>query len=379
MNFDRLRAFQDKLVADRIPGNDCMICKNHEEIYRYNTGFANMETRREMQGDELYFFWSATKVITTSLALRLHEEGKFLMTDPLEEYMPEFGNMTIRKMIDGKEEIVPAEKKIRVDQLFNMTAGFDYNFSTDHIAAVRDKTGGRCPTREIMGAIAKSPLQFEPGELWSYSLCHDVLGGLVEVIAGKRLRDYAREVLFDPLGMDDTCYNFPAEDKLERMAVQYYWREDLGKCLPTNNVCQHILGPDYDSGGAGVISTCEDYMKFADTIANYGKAANGYRYLSPASINLWRTNTLSCEQSKALVWPHLMGYGYGYGVRTMMQPEKCGSLSPVGEFGWGGAAGVWVIIDPNNSMALVYTQHMLGNNEEYIAPRLRNIAYACME
>ncbi|MBE6626742.1 MAG: beta-lactamase family protein [Ruminococcaceae bacterium] len=379
MNFDRLRALQDKLVADRIPGNDCIIRKDRREVYRYMTGFADMEQRREMRGDELYFFWSATKVITTSLGMRLHEEGKFLMTDPLSEYMPEFKEMTVRKMIDGKEELVPAEKQIKVGQLFNMTAGFDYNFATKPIAAVREETDGRCPTREIVRAIAKSPLLFEPGSMWAYSLCHDVLGGFIEVIAGKRLRDFAREVLFDPLGMEDTCYNFPSDEKKARMAVQYTYREDLGKCLPTNNVCQHILGPEYDSGGAGVISSCADYMKFADTIANYGLAENGYRYLSPASIDLWRSNTLDSEQIKAFVWPQLNGYGYGYGVRTMMNPAVCGGLSPVGEFGWGGAAGVWVIIDPKNSMSLVYTQHMLGNNEEYIAPRLRNVAYACLE
>lgn len=379
MKFDRLRALQERFVAERIPGNDCMICKDHLEIYRYNTGFANMETRREMQGDETYFFWSASKVITTSLALRLHEEGKFVMDDPLSEYLPEFRDMTIRKMIDGKEEIVPAEKQIKVGQLFNMTAGLDYNVATPHIAAVRKETDNRCPTREIVKAIAKSPLLFEPGEVWAYSLCHDVLGGLIEVVSGKLLRDYAREVLFDPLGMTDTSYNLSGKEQRERMAVQYSWRDDLGKCVPTNNVCQLILGPDYDSGGAGVISTCEDYMKFADTIANFGKAANGYRYLSPASINLWRTNTLDSEQIKTYDWPHMNGYGYGYGVRTLMHPEKCGSLSPVGEFGWGGAAGVWVIIDPDNSLAIVYTQHMLGNNEEYIAPRLRNVAYACLE
>ena len=94
---------------------------------------------------------------------------------------------------------------------------------------------------------------------------------------------------------------------------------------------------------------------------------------------MWRTNTLNEEQLKAFVWPQLRGYGYGYGVRTLMSPAVGGSLSPVGEFGWGGAAGVWVIIDPDNALAFVYTQHMLGNNEEYIAPRLRNTFYSSLD
>ena len=379
MNFDNLRRLQDHLVEWRVPGNDCMICKDGEEIYRYASGCADIEKRREMRGDELYFVWSASKVITTSLALRLHEEGKFTMDEPVSRYLPEFEKMMVKREVDGREEIVPAKNEIRIGQLFNMTAAVDYTFSTPAVAEVRKATDGRCPTREIVRAIAKAPLLSEPGETWLYTLSHDVLGGLIEVICGKRLRDYAKEVLFEPLGMEDTSYNLPSAEKLDRMAVQYIYRSDLGKCLPTNNVCQHILGPDYDSGGAGVVSTCADYMKFASTIANYGKAKNGYRYLTKASIDMWRTNTLTEKQFATYDCPLYRGYGYGYGVRTMMKPGIGGSLSPVGEFGWGGAAGTWVIIDPSNNLALVYTQHMLECDFDYFALRLRNVAYACLE
>ena len=378
MDFTRLRAFQDYLVHWRIPGNDCMVTKDHEPVYRYYTGWANREAGLKMAGDELYYFWSASKVITTSLALRLHESGLFTMNDPLADYMPEFRDMAVRTRIDGKEELVPAKNPIRIRHLFGMSAGFDYNFGTPAVDEVRKATNGDCPTREIARAIAKSPLCFEPGTRWQYSLCHDVLGAFIEVIAGKRLRDYAREVLFDPLGMEDTCYNLPAPGKMARMAVQYNWRDDLGKVLPTNNTCGHILGPGYDSGGAGVISTCADYMKFADTVANGGTSKDGYRYLSPATIDLWRTDTLTSENRASCDWPQLRGYGYGFGVRTMIDRAAGGSLGPVGEFGWGGAAGVWVILDPDNRVALVYTQHMLNNQELFISPRLRNILYACL-
>lgn len=371
-DFTKLREFQDYLVGWRIPGNDCSVFKDGREIYRYCAGYADVENGRRMRGDELYYFWSASKVITTSLALRLHEAGLYAMNDSLADYIPEFRDM---RLSNGE----PAANQIKIKHLFNMSAGFDYNFNTPAINEVREKTNGRCPTLDVARAIAKSPLQFEPGSHWSYSLCHDVLGAFIETVSGKRLRDYAREVLFDPLGMDDTCYNLPADDLLGRMAVQYNYRDDLGKYLPTNNTCGHILGPDYDSGGAGVISGCSDYMKFASCIAQGGTASNGYRYLSPATIRLWRTNTLSREQlERDFCWDHMSGYGYGYGVRTMLHPEECGSLSPIGEFGWGGAAGVWVIIDPDNNLALVYTAHMLNNQEQYVSQRLRNILYSCL-
>ena len=378
MDFTRLKAFQDFLVGWRIPGNDCIVTKDHETVYRYMTGWADREAGRAMRGDELYFFWSASKVITSSLGMRLLEEGKFTMNDPLAEYMPEFRDMTVRTRVDGHEEIVPAKRPILVRHLFTMTAGFDYNFGTPAVEEVRTATGGRCPTREVARAIAKSPLCFVPGELWQYSLCHDVLGAFVEVVAGKRLRDYAREVLFDPLGMADTSYNLPDEEKRKRLAVQYNWRDDLGKYLPTNNTCGHILGPDYDSGGAGILSTCADYAEFAQTIANGGLSREGYRYLSPRTIDLWRSDTLTERQRTNYNWSQLAGYGYGFGVRTMVDRAAGGSIGPVGEFGWGGAAGVWVILDPENRVSLTYTQHLLNNQEPFISPRLRNILYACL-
>ena len=119
-------------------------------------------------------------------------------------------------------------------------------------------------------------------------------------------------------------------------------------------------------------------MKFADTVANGGTSADGYRYLSPASVELWRRDTLTPSERESYNWSQLAGYGYGFGVRTMVDPAGGGSLGPVGEFGWGGAAGVWVILDPDNRVALVYTQHMLNNQEPFISPRLRNILYACL-
>ncbi len=379
MDFSRMRAFQDWLVGWRIPGNDCSVFVDGKEVYRYMSGWADVESGRKMRGDELYYFWSASKVITTSLALRLHEAGLFTMNDPLSDYIPEFRDMAVRVSVCGKEELVPTKNPIKVGHLFNMTAGFDYNINTSFINEVRKASDNKCSTVDVAKAIAKSPLCFEPGTRWQYSLCHDVLGAFIEVVSGKRLRDYAREVLFDPLGMDDTCYNLPSRDKMARMATQYDYRDDLGKCLPTKNTCGHILGENYDSGGAGVVSSCADYMKFAACIANGGTSADGYRYLSRATINLWRTNTLTDEQlARDFSWSYLAGYGYGYGVRAMMRPEKSGALSPVGEFGWGGAAGVWVILDPDNNVALVYTQHMLNNQEAFISQRLRNILYACI-
>lgn len=379
MDFTNLRDLQDRLVRWRIPGNDCMVSIDHQNVYRYHTGWADKEAERPIQGNELYNLWSCSKPITTTLALRLHEQGLFTMNDPLSAYLPEFAEMTVRMKTDAGEEIVPAKKPILIRHLFTMTAGFSYDRNTVWFDEMRRETEGRCPTRAVAGAIAKEPLSFEPGEHWRYSHCHDVLGAFIEVVAGKKLRDYAKEVLFDPLGMEDTCYGPVPEEKKPRMAKQYRYHADQDKYLPDDQSAVGVYGPDCDSGGAGVISTCEDYMKFADTVACEGTAANGYRYLSPASIRLWRTNALGPQQLEDMKWSQLKGYGYGFGVRTMIDPVAGGSLSPIGECGWGGAAGAWLIVDATHHLSLVYLQHMLNPQEEHNAPRIRSALYSSLD
>lgn len=380
MNFDYLRDFQDRLTSWRIPGNDCMVKVGHETVYRYQSGYRDMENRLPMQGDELYYLWSCSKPITCTLALMLYEKGLYLLNDPLYDYMPEFRDMWVEvKDTDGTTHLEKAKNPIRVRDLFTMSAGFTYNMNTPEIQAVKEKTDGRCPTREIARAIAASPLQFEPGTHWSYSLCHDVLSAFIEVVSGMRTRDFAKKVLFDPLEMHDTCYNLPSPEKMARLAVQYNFRDDLNKALPTNNTCGHILGSEYDSGGAGVVSTIEDYMKFGTAMANGGVAENGERVLASSTIDLMRTNTLDETMLRDFNWGQLCGYGYGLGVRTMISPMKAGTGGSVGEFGWGGAAGAYLILDPSRKLAVTYAHHMLNNQEPWFSPRLRNVVYACLD
>jgi len=378
MNFDLLQNYQNWLTGWRIPGNDCMVKVGHKTVYRHQSGYANLETGRKMQGDELYYLWSCSKPITCSLAMKLYEEGRFLLSDPLCEYMPEFRDVTVKhKNEDGTVSVEKAKNPIRVQDLFTMSAGFSYDMNTTQIQEVRKNTDGRCPTREIARAIAATPLEFEPGTRFNYSLCHDVLSAFIETVSGMRTRDYARKVLFDPLEMHDTCYNLPSPEKMERMAVQYSFRDDLEKAQPTNNTCGHILGEEYDSGGAGIVSTIEDYMKFGDAMANGGLAENGERVLSSATIDLMRSNFMFTDTLMNSFGQ--TGYGYGLGIRTLVEPAKAGTTAPVGTFGWGGAAGAFLIISPEKKTALVYAHHMLNNQEHFNAPRLHNILFACLD
>ena len=141
---------------------------------------------------------------------------------------------------------------------------------------------------------------------------------------------------------------------------------------------EFVLGSEYESGGAGLISCVDDYAKFSAAMANGGNTPDGNRILSPKTIDLMRTNRLNPTQMKDFDWSFLGGYGYGLGVRTMIDPVRCGANSPVGEFGWDGAAGCYVIIDPENRISLFYAQQMREGLGYYVHPRIRNILYSCL-
>lgn len=376
MNFSPLAAFLDTLPEDRIPGVDLIIYMKNKPVFRHMAGFADREKQIPVKGNETYFGYSVTKLLTCVCALTLFEKGAFLMTDPIKEYLPEFSDMQVAE-VQGKEvRLRPAKRDITFLDLFTMTAGLDYNLSSPHILEAVKNTNGLAPTREIMKAISKSPLSFDPGEHWQYSLCHDVLGGLVEVISGIRFETYMKKTLFEPLEMKSSSLHL-SENQRKRLAQQYL-NDDKKGVYPIFDENIYVLGSMYDSGGAGLVTTTEDYIRFANMLAMGGVGHTGERILSKATVDLMRTNHLNDVQMKDFNWVQMSGYGYGLGVRTMVDRTR-GSLSPVGEFGWGGAAGAYVLIDPEREMSVYYAEHMKNSLEPFVHPRIRNILYACLE
>ena len=375
MDFSALSAFIDSLPKRGIPGCDVIVTLDHKQLFRHMAGWRDREAGLPMRGDEMYFLYSCSKPVTVAAAVQLLEKGCFLLDDPVSDYLPEFGHLNVREM-DGS--LRPAKTPLLIRHLFTMTGGLDYDLKTPEIQAVREKTGDACPTREVMKAIAAHPLSFDPGERWQYSLCHDVLAGLVEVVSGARFADYVRENIFDPLGMTRSGYHMKAGSE-DQYAAQYRFIDEKGAAERIALRAEHVLGPEYDSGGAGIVSCLEDYARFADAMACGGVGANGNRILSRAAVDLIRQNQLTEKQAVTFNWPQMAGYSYGLGVRTMVSRARGGALSPVGEFGWGGAAGAYLMIDPENRLSVVYGQHMLNNMEPYVHPRLRNIVYSCID
>jgi CubicO group peptidase (beta-lactamase class C family) len=314
--------------------------------------------------------------------MQLVERGKILITEPLSKYIPEYANMTVKhRCEDGSTEIRPAKNPILIKHLFSMSAGFNYNLDAPAIKRVKEEKGGSPTTLDVIRALAEEPLEFEPGTEYRYSLCHDVLGAVIEIASGERLGDYMKKNIFDPLGMKDTTFDC-TPDIHSRIASQYQYDRKNGVAIEipnTENRYRFGANGEYQSGGAGLISSVDDYILLADALANLGVGKNGARILSSRAVNLMRKNQLNDYQlSQFRVKAHLMGYGYALGVRTNMVPEEAGNLAPLGEFGWDGARSAYFSADPENRLAVYYGQHLDGFHE-VLHTRLRNVIYSCLD
>lgn len=370
-----LTEFIDRLTSWRIPWAEVMVIHRNETVIRYRSGLSNLEEETPIEEGRIFNIYSMTKIMTCVAALKLVEQGKMLLNDPLSAYLPEYADMNVRKRLpDGKLEIQRAKKPILVRDLFTMTAGFSYDIGSPSLKEVAEQTNGRVPTRAFAEALAKEPLLFEPGTRWNYSLCHDVLAALVEVVDGRRFGAYIREEITGPLGMKDTAFDL-SEEQQSRLLPQYEYKDEQGRPVRKDGN-GYRLGTEYESGGAGLLSTVSDYALFLNALTNKGTSPDGVRILSPAMVDLMRTDHLTDRMRGDYNWEQLKGYGYGLGVRTHASKAQSGSLSPLGEFGWSGAAGCMAIMDPDSGLTVMYAQHLLNNQEPYIHPRLRNIVYA---
>ena len=391
MQYQALRGLMDRLTTWRIPGNAAIAYHGDKEVFSYSSGYADLKTQEPMTPDHWINIHSCSKVCTVTAALQLLEKGYFLLDDPLYEFLPEYREMQA-KTPDG---LVKAENPITLRHLFTMTAGLNYKSSLPAFQTAREITQGRMDTREVIRCLASEPLDFEPGKRWQYSLCLDVLGGVVEVISGKKFRDYVKENIFDPLDMGNALYhNEPVQDK---MATIYRYHTGLSTDNVTlqsgvirqegegyleevtRKVPVFVFGPEYDGGGGGITTTVRDYVKFCTALARGGLGLTGERILAPGTIELLKAPQLTQEQQVRFIWPQLKGYNYGLGVRTMVDIGRGGSTGPLGEFGWGGSAGASVYVDTKNQLALFYAHHMLNPQEDYYQPRVRNAFFSCAD
>ena len=388
MNFSLLTRYLDSLEDEYgIRGLDCIVMKDHEMVYRHMAGHSDHDLKVPMKGDEFYLLYSCTKVMTMTAMLQLVEQGKIHLYDPICQYLPEWEYVTV--VNDGRfaedEAMKPvlregshyAKNQIRVIDCRAMMAGLTYDAGNEAVKALLAEKP-EASTREVIAALAKMPLIYEPGTRFRYSLGHDVCAALIEVVSGERYSDYLTRHIFAPLGVTDlTCH--PTEEQKSRFAAMYAQDPDDGKIKPIPLRYGFNIGPNYESGGAALMGSASAYATVSDALANGGVGANGVRILKEETVMLF---THSVTTGAALDDFHKLGrleYGYGLGVRVKI--AKNFGRSPVGEFGWDGAAGAYTAIDPFNHVAIFYVQHVMGFGEVYgvIHPRVRDLVYEGLE
>ena len=349
MMFSQTRKFCDSFLEAGIPGFDLAVYKDGKSVVRHWAGYSDLENKIQIDGTERYNLYSCSKVITCTAALQLWERGLFSLEDKLSHYMPEFTHMQIQTETGLRQ----AQKPILIKHLFEMTAGFSYKCNSPWIRICKEETQGRCPTRELMVYLAKEPLLFEPGERWEYSLCHDVLAALVEVITGEKFEDYVKKHIFDVVGMENSTFMLP-ENELDTIAQQYRFENGA----PVNlgpAIVSHKIGSEYAAGGAGCISTVEDSIKFLEGLRT------GV-LLKPETVELMQTDRLT-EQQKRTYWI-AESHGYGLGVRCPHGGDQNT------DFGWGGAAGAYMAVDVKNGISLYFGMHLLRSPVQDIRTRL---------
>lgn len=334
------------------------------EIAQVNTiGHRDIATRAPMTRDTLFRIASMTKPVTSAAALMLMEEGKLRLDDPITKWVPELSDLSVLKKADGPlDDTYPAPRAITIEDLFTHRSGLAYAFSVvGPIAKAYDKALGDILNNNgtadaWLKALSTLPLVYPPGERFHYSVSTDVLGFIVGRVEKKPFRDVLMERLFKPLGMPDTDFYVPKE-KRNRAATVYRQDQQTG-ALNVLPFAQHDTPPAFCGGGGGLISTADDYLKFARMLLNKGEL-EGRRYLKPETVALMCTNRLTPEQ-RAIpflgVIPMWDGMGFGLGVSIIDHPEKLGflGLGAKGAFGWPGAFGTWWQADPANDLVILY-------------------------
>ena len=384
-NFNDLSKLLESFTQTGPSGCACGIAKDGKTLYEGYFGLADIESEKPVDSGTIFRMFSMTKVIICAAALILFERGKYLLNDPLYEYFPEYKNLNrVQSGMDGTVQIVPVKNPMLVKHAFSMAVGLPYpqgeSYTAKEMKKVKDglkESQGKYNLRKEIKAMSQVPIAFEPGTHWLYGYGHELVAGMIEAASGMTVGEFLQKEIFDSLGMDSTGYRF--HDDLEGRMVSMYQRSDEGKLSKINGMFDEYHQPDaiYEAGGAGLYSSVRDYLRFTQMLANGGEL-DGVRILGRKTIDLMRRNQLDDAQLKDFTNSYLAGYGYGLGVRTMMDPAAGNCNSTPGEFGWTGYAGTWTAIDPAEGFSIVYMHQMQPNMEEYHHHRVRAVAYGCL-
>ncbi|MBQ9142040.1 MAG: beta-lactamase family protein [Lachnospiraceae bacterium] len=382
---DRIASLiNEQIEQGEIAGANIMVIHKGKEIFFDNYGYADKENKLAIRRDTIFRMFSMSKPITAVATMILVERGEIDVRDAVSKYIPAFANQTVWE--DGKE--VPANRDITIWDCLNMTTGIPYPHEWSEVGKrmdalfkeliARREAGEVVDTQEYMRCIAQIPLEFQPGKEWMYGLSADILGAVIEVVSGKRYSRFLQEEIFLPLGMKDTGFYVP-EDKEWRFAKNYDMVD--GQLVPfTRSHLGEYYKSDvaFESGGAGMVSTIEDYSHFAQMLVN-GGTYNGVRILGRKTVEYMAQNHLKPDQMGALNWDSTLGYGYGCLMRVMMNKGEAGSNGSIGEYGWDGWTGNYLTVNPEEDLVILYFIQRCGAGFTPTMRKLRSVIYGSLE
>ncbi|MEZ5383308.1 MAG: serine hydrolase domain-containing protein [Microthrixaceae bacterium] len=367
--------FRSYVDDGRLPGWTVAVTRRGRLVHRSNYGAADPADGRQISDDTVFRIYSMTKPITSVAAMMLYEEGAFELTDPLATYLPEFADSRVWK---GGSTLAPVTEPIteplRIWHLLTHTSGLTYGFQRSHPTDALYRDAGYelgapagADLAEAVATWASLPLRFQPGTGWCYSVSTDVLGRLVEVLSGRSLDAFLGERVLGPLGMHDTAFGL-AEDRRGRLAALHVPDPATKRAVrfdelgPVSRTLPTLL-----SGGGGLVSTTDDYLRFCDFLLRGGER-DGVRLLSPRTIDFMtrnhlpgNTDLLGFAQSMFAETAYA-GVGFGLGFSVVVDPVAQKVLGSQGTFAWGGAASTGFFIDPVEQVTAVFMTQLLPSS-----------------
>ncbi len=362
---DRLtRTLGREVSAGRLPGGVLMVLRDGDTVLEHAFGWRDLEADELMRPDAIFRIASMTKLVTTVAVLMLQEEGKLLLSDPVAKYIPEFDSTTVAvAREDGGYDVVPAARPITLRDLLTHTSGIGYGYG---LARDRWEAAGISgwyfagrdePIAETVARMAALPFDAQPGEEFVYGYSTDILGVVIERASGQPLDAFLRERIFLPLRMPDTAFFLPPA-KRDRLATVYGINESdrlvrAPDVSTTVGQGEYVDGPRKSfSGGAGLLSTAQDYARFLQMLLQ-GGTLEGVRIVSSKSVQLMTVNHTGD------LYPWEEGVGFGLGVFVVTDLGDRGTLGSVGEFGWNGAYHTAAWVDPQERLVVVYLTQVI--------------------
>jgi CubicO group peptidase (beta-lactamase class C family) len=380
---ERLERLSDALESyvdnGQLAGSVTLVARRGRIAYLEAFGQRDREANAPMQTDAIFRIASQSKAIVSVAAMTLVEEGRLLLTDPVGKYLPEFLATSVAMPQEGGTgyDVVKARRPITVRDLLTHTSGFGYGTGlgaelweaagqTGYYFADRDE-----PIRESVRRIATLPAPAQPGTRWVYGYSTDILGALVEVVAGKPLDQVLRERILEPLGMSDTEF-YLTRGKEDRLAAVYSMNEGRLERAPApgNAVGQghYVDGPRKSfSGGAGLLSTATDYARFLEMMRN-GGTLDGRRILGRKTVELMTTSHLGSI-------PFNPGQGFGLGFSVVEDLGARGWYGSTDEFGWGGAYHTTYWVDPEEDLVVVHLTQLVPSADVDDQQKVRTLVY----